>query len=382
VPRSISDSAVFFETDVLGTQTLAALAVARGKRLDRFVHVSSSEVYGTAVRDPMDEEHPLQPYTPYAAAKCAADRLIYAFVQTYALPAVVVRPFNNYGPGQHLEKLLPRFITSALRGDPLTVQVAVQLPYRPYMPAVSPDGKYVAVTNWGDATVSVLDAKTLAVAKNVRVGSHPNALTFAPNVIRQTIVVTLLGSDGIYSNVNKQFRVHLKNAANAVITGSDITVNLLESDPSPRLQFNASLYNVNESEGTAILNVTRINDALVNVTVNYTTIDGTAKQGVNYKATTGMLTFQKGEMSRQIKVPIIPTGNNVSFNVSLSIPGNGSTIGTPDRARVNINNSSSQITYHLVKGWNLISVPLNVSNMSVSGFFSPEVLSRMEVIWG
>jgi dTDP-glucose 4,6-dehydratase len=121
VPRSINDSAVFFETDVLGTQTLAALAVARAARLERFVHVSSSEVYGTAVRDPMDEEHPLQPYTPYAAAKCAADRLIYAFVQTYGLPAVVVRPFNNYGPGQHLEKLLPRFITSALCGDPLTV---------------------------------------------------------------------------------------------------------------------------------------------------------------------------------------------------------------------------------------------------------------------
>jgi dTDP-glucose 4,6-dehydratase len=121
VPRSISDSAIFFETDVLGTQTLAALAVARGARLERFVHVSSSEVYGTALSETMTEEHPLQPHTPYAAAKCAADRLIHAFVQTYALPAIIVRPFNNYGPCQHLEKLLPRFITSALRGDPLTV---------------------------------------------------------------------------------------------------------------------------------------------------------------------------------------------------------------------------------------------------------------------
>ena len=121
VPRSISDSTIFFETDVLGTQTLAALAVARAARIERFVHVSSSEVYGTAVVDPMSEDHPLNPCTPYAAAKCAADRLIHAFVTTYALPAVIVRPFNNYGPGQHLEKLLPRFITSALRGDPLTV---------------------------------------------------------------------------------------------------------------------------------------------------------------------------------------------------------------------------------------------------------------------
>jgi dTDP-glucose 4,6-dehydratase len=121
VPRSISDSLIFFETDVLGTQTLAAQAVQRIDRIERFIHVSSSEVYGSAVHDPMDEEHPLRPCTPYAAAKCAADRLIHAFVTTYGLPAVLVRPFNNYGPGQHLEKVVARFVTGALRGDPLTV---------------------------------------------------------------------------------------------------------------------------------------------------------------------------------------------------------------------------------------------------------------------
>ena len=121
VPRSISDSLIFFETDVLGTQTLAAQAVARLQHIERFVHVSSSEVYGTAVVDPMPEDHPLDPCTPYAAAKCAADRLVHSFVTTYDLPAVIVRPFNNYGPGQHLEKVVPRFVTGALRGDALTV---------------------------------------------------------------------------------------------------------------------------------------------------------------------------------------------------------------------------------------------------------------------
>jgi len=121
VPRSISDSLVFFETDVLGTQALASQLLAHRARVERFVHVSSSEVYGTALRDPMAEDHPLEPCTPYAAAKCAADRLVRSFVTTYDLPAVIVRPFNNYGPGQHLEKLVPRFITSALLGDPLTV---------------------------------------------------------------------------------------------------------------------------------------------------------------------------------------------------------------------------------------------------------------------
>ncbi|HWP66115.1 MAG TPA: GDP-mannose 4,6-dehydratase [Candidatus Limnocylindria bacterium] len=178
VPRSISDSAVFFETDVLGTQTLAALAVARGARLERFVHVSSSEVYGTAVRDPMDEEHPLQPYTPYAAAKCAADRLIYAFVQTYALPAVTVRPFNTYGPGQHLEKLVPRFITSALRGDPLTVHG---------------DGRaardWVFVDDTCAAIERVLTAPLAAVRGevfNVGTGVATDVLTLAHEVLRLT----------------------------------------------------------------------------------------------------------------------------------------------------------------------------------------------------
>ena len=64
VPRSISDSTIFFETDVLGTQTLAALAVARSERIERFVHVSSSEVYGTALVDPMGEDHALNPARP------------------------------------------------------------------------------------------------------------------------------------------------------------------------------------------------------------------------------------------------------------------------------------------------------------------------------
>ena len=82
---------------------------------------ASSEVYGTAEYAPMDEEHPLNPRSPYAATKAGADRLAYAYAVTYGLPIVVLRPFNNYGPRQHPEKLIPRFITSALEDEPLTV---------------------------------------------------------------------------------------------------------------------------------------------------------------------------------------------------------------------------------------------------------------------
>src|SRR5439155_705099 len=82
---------------------------------------SSSEVYGTAESDPMDEEHPLNPRSPYAATKAGADRLAYSYFVTYGLPIVILRPFNNYGPRQHWEKVVPRFVTSALSDEPLTV---------------------------------------------------------------------------------------------------------------------------------------------------------------------------------------------------------------------------------------------------------------------
>lgn len=121
VTRSIFDNRLFFQTDVLGTQTVAnAVLKARG-RVKRFIHISSSEVYGTAETALMDEQHPLNPMSPYASAKCGADRLVYSYRATYGLPAVIVRPFNNYGPRQHLEKVVPRFITSLLLNEKLTV---------------------------------------------------------------------------------------------------------------------------------------------------------------------------------------------------------------------------------------------------------------------
>ena len=69
----------------------------------------------------MDEEHPLNPRSPYAATKAGADRLAYSYYVTYGLPIVIVRPFNNYGPRQHPEKVIPRFITQALSDEPLTI---------------------------------------------------------------------------------------------------------------------------------------------------------------------------------------------------------------------------------------------------------------------
>src|SRR5919199_688313 len=120
VEKSIAEGGrEFVTTNVLGTQIL--LDAIRAKPVDRFILISSSEVYGTAEHAPMDEEHPLNPRSPYAATKAGADRLAYSYYVTYQLPIVIVRPFNNYGPYQHPEKVIPRFITQALQDEPLTV---------------------------------------------------------------------------------------------------------------------------------------------------------------------------------------------------------------------------------------------------------------------
>ena len=120
VEKSIADGASeFVTTNVEGTQIL--LDAIRERPVERFVLISSSEVYGTAETAPMDEEHPLNPRSPYAATKAGADRLAYAYWTTYELPIVIVRPFNNYGPRQHPEKLVPRFITQAMDDEPLTI---------------------------------------------------------------------------------------------------------------------------------------------------------------------------------------------------------------------------------------------------------------------
>jgi dTDP-glucose 4,6-dehydratase len=120
VEKSIEEGgSEFVTTNVVGTQIL--LDAIRHTPVERFILISSSEVYGTAAYAPMDEAHPLEPRSPYAATKAGADRLAYSYHVTYDLPIVIVRPFNNYGPRQHPEKVVPRFITQALLDEPLTV---------------------------------------------------------------------------------------------------------------------------------------------------------------------------------------------------------------------------------------------------------------------
>ena len=113
IPYSYLHPVEVAETNFLGT--LNVLLASRAVGLQRLVHASSSEVYGTAQQVPISEAHPLQGQSPYSASKIGADKLVESFVCSYGLPAVTVRPFNTYGPRQSARAVIPTIITQALR---------------------------------------------------------------------------------------------------------------------------------------------------------------------------------------------------------------------------------------------------------------------------
>ena len=120
VDRSIYEPAPVIETNITGTFVL--LQVARKLNVQKFVHVSTDEVYGDLRRDSFaDEESPLRPSSPYSASKASSDLLVLSYVRTFRFPAVITRASNNYGPYQFPEKFLPLMITNALNDKPLPI---------------------------------------------------------------------------------------------------------------------------------------------------------------------------------------------------------------------------------------------------------------------
>lgn len=112
IPYSYVHPAEVVETNVIGT--LNVLLAARQNGVQRVVHTSTSEVYGTALRVPIDEDHPLQGQSPYSASKIGADKLAESFYRSFNTPVVTLRPFNTYGPRQSTRAVIPTIITQAL----------------------------------------------------------------------------------------------------------------------------------------------------------------------------------------------------------------------------------------------------------------------------
>lgn len=119
IPYSYVAPQSYVETNITGT--LNVLEACRSEGIERLVHTSTSETYGTARYTPIDEEHPLQGQSPYSASKIAADKLAESYFLSFGLPVSVVRPFNTYGPRQSARAIIPTVISQGLRGTSLSL---------------------------------------------------------------------------------------------------------------------------------------------------------------------------------------------------------------------------------------------------------------------
>ncbi len=150
IPHSYDAPRSHVDVNLVGT--LNVLEAARAHGLERMVHTSTSEVYGTARRVPIDESHPLQGQSPYAASKIGADMLVEAFARSFGLPAVILRPFNTYGPRQSERAVIASAIRQAL--DPSCEAIRVG--------DLSPKRDFTFVTDAAEAFLRIGAADGLA----------------------------------------------------------------------------------------------------------------------------------------------------------------------------------------------------------------------------
>ena len=117
VDRSIIDAGIFVKTDVFGTFTM--LNSAKNSNVRKFIHISTDEIYGSIEKGFFNEESPLNPANPYSASKAGADRLAYSYFKTFKVPVIIARSSNNFGPYQHVEKIIPLFTTNSIENKKL-----------------------------------------------------------------------------------------------------------------------------------------------------------------------------------------------------------------------------------------------------------------------
>ena len=114
VDRSILDPGSFVKTDVFGTHSL--LEASRKFDVEKYIQISTDEVYGSIEKGSFKETDPLEPNSPYSASKAGGDLLVRSYHETYGLPTIITRSSNNYGPNQYPEKVIPLFITNLIQG--------------------------------------------------------------------------------------------------------------------------------------------------------------------------------------------------------------------------------------------------------------------------
>jgi NAD dependent epimerase/dehydratase len=157
IPYSYVNPRDFLEVNVLGTMNVAQAALQH--KVERVVHTSTSEVYGSAQTVPMTETHPLEPQSPYAASKLAADKLMDSYHRSFDLPVSVLRPFNTFGPRQSARAIVPTIISQALTGSTLRLG------------SLHPRRDLTFVDDTADAFVAAA-TKDAAIGRTIQLGTN------------------------------------------------------------------------------------------------------------------------------------------------------------------------------------------------------------------
>lgn len=158
IPFSYVAPQSYVETNITGTVNICKMALECG--IERVIHTSTSEVYGTALYVPIDEKHPLQPQSPYSASKIAADAMAMSFYNSFDLPLTIARPFNTYGPRQSARAVIPTMISQIASGKKI-INLGDMSPTR--------DFNYVADTCRGFVALAECDR---AIGQTVNIGSN------------------------------------------------------------------------------------------------------------------------------------------------------------------------------------------------------------------
>ncbi len=166
IPYSYEDPRDFIETNIIGT--LNILQVAKDYGVKKIIITSTSEVYGTAIYSPIDEEHPLQAQSPYSATKISADKIAESFIKTYNLPIVIIRPFNTYGPRQSMRAVIPTIIYQALTKD--KIKLGSLIPKRDFTYVKDTVAGYIKIAkskNTIGKTINIGSGKTVSIGELV-----------------------------------------------------------------------------------------------------------------------------------------------------------------------------------------------------------------------
>lgn len=243
IPYSYRAAASYVQTNVEGT--LNIVQAARDNGGIRVLHTSTSEVYGTARKVPIDEEHPLQPQSPYSASKIAADAMAMSFHLAHDLPVTVVRPFNTYGPRQSARAVIPTIITQLLKGK-RKIKLGSLSPTR--------DFNYVADTCNGFLALAGCDA---AIGQTVNIGSDTEiSIGNTAKLISRLIGVEIEieTDEQRFRPVNSEVeRLHCDNSRIRGLTGfqpqTDLEQGLRQTiewfrKPENLARYDAEIYNV------------------------------------------------------------------------------------------------------------------------------------------